>query len=118
MSKFIINFRKGIKQVCCIIDRENVSYANFDKRFLGKMNLASMLQDYYAERLHRVYILHVNWLFKMIKGIIKPFLSEKTISKRMILNDVTELKKYFTDENLLKEHGGKSEYEYKYDIEL
>lgn len=40
-----------------------------------------MLQDYYAERLHRVYILHVNFVFKMIHSLIKPFLSEKTKGK-------------------------------------
>ncbi len=67
--------------MCVIADRENTSYANFDKRFLGKMNLASMLQDYYAERLHRVYIMHINWVFKMVNKIIMPFLSEKTKSK-------------------------------------
>ncbi len=63
------------------MDRENSGYANFDRRFLGKMNFANMLQDYYAERLHKVYILHVNWVFKMIHGIVRPFMSKKTVSK-------------------------------------
>lgn len=63
------------------MDRENSGYANFDRRFFGKINLANMLQDYYAERLHKVYIIHVNWVFKILHGIVKPFMSEKTLSK-------------------------------------
>ena len=45
------------------------------------MNLISMMQDYYAERMYKVYIMHVNWIFKMVHALVKPFLSEKTISK-------------------------------------
>jgi hypothetical protein len=69
------------KQICVILDRENSGLSNFDRRFLGKLNFANMLQDYYAERLHKVYILHVNWVFKMIHGIVRPFMSGKTKSK-------------------------------------
>ena len=101
-----------------IVDREGSGYANFDKRFLGKMSLAQVLQDYYAERLHKVYILHVNWVYKMVFGIVKPFLSERTKSKLKILSDVSELKNYFTEDNLLKEHKGTSNFVYKYpDVE-
>lgn len=64
-----------------IVDRKNTGYRNLDKRLLGKMNLISMMQDYYAERMHKVYIMHVNWIFKMVHTLVKPFLSEKTISK-------------------------------------
>ena len=32
----------------------------------------------------------------------------------MIMNQVTDLKTYFSDENLLKEHGGTSEFIYNY----
>jgi hypothetical protein len=73
--------RNQIKQVCVIADRENTGWKNFDKRFLGKMGLAQVLQDFYAERLHKVYILHINWIFKAIHSIVKPFLSERTKSK-------------------------------------
>jgi hypothetical protein len=63
------------------MDRENTTYANFDRRFLGQRNLITSLQDFYAERLHRIYILHLNWLFKTIFAMVKPFLSERTKSK-------------------------------------
>jgi hypothetical protein len=54
---------------------------NMDRRFLGQMGLVGVLQDYYAERLHKAYVLHVNWIYKMLYGIVKPFLSERTKSK-------------------------------------
>jgi hypothetical protein len=63
------------------MDREGVSYSNFDKRFLGKMGLFSMLQDFYAERLHRTYVLHINWVFKMIYKLVRPFISTRTSEK-------------------------------------
>ena len=48
---------------------------------LGKTGLAQLMQDFYAERLHKIYILHVNWIFKMMYNIIKVFLSKKTKEK-------------------------------------
>jgi hypothetical protein len=105
---------KGIKQICVIMDRENTGWANFDRRFLGKMNLATILQDYYAERLHAVYILHVNWIFRSIFAMVKPFVAENTKNKMKILGDVSELKNYFKEEDLLKEHGGSSQFVFEY----
>jgi hypothetical protein len=66
------------------MDREGVSYSNFDKRFLGKMGLFGMLQDFYAERLHKIYILHINWVFRMIYNLTKPFVSTRTKKKVLI----------------------------------
>lgn len=83
-----------------------------------------MLQDYYAERLHRVHILHVNWIFRQINSLIKPFISARSaekvnhsmwfISQMNIIKAIPDLKEYFTEENLLKEHQGTSDYTYKY----
>ena len=70
-----------MKQLVVIVDRENVTMSNFDRRFIGKMGLFSVLQDFYAERLHKIFVLHINWIFRMIFNIVKPFLSEKTKDK-------------------------------------
>ena len=43
--------------------------------------VTGMLQDYYAERLEVAYILHINWFFRLMYGIFKPFLSKKTRDK-------------------------------------
>ena len=69
-----------------IVDRENVTMSNFDRRFIGKMGLFSLLQDFYAERLHKIFVLHINWLFRMLFNIVKPFLSEKTKEKVISIN--------------------------------
>lgn len=80
----------------------------FVKKLLG------MLQDYYAERLAAVYILHVNWFFRLIYAIVKPFLSRKTTDKVKILKKVSDLKKYFEEDCLLPEHTGTSTYVHPY----
>ena len=69
---------------------------NFDKRLMSLVKrLVGMLQDYYAERLAAVYILHINWFFRLIYAIVKPFLSSKTTSKVNIIKKVKDLKKFF-----------------------
>ena len=55
--------------------------ANFDRRFMGKRGLITVLQDFYAERLFRVYVLHVNWLFRMLFAMVKPMMSARTTEK-------------------------------------
>lgn len=105
----------GVARMCVIWDREGFSAKkNFDKSMLGIMKqLMGILQDFYAERLDTVYVLKPNWFFKMIYGAMKPFLSEKTKNKmKLIDNPQKDLLKYFDSENLLKEYGGTSTYEY------
>jgi hypothetical protein len=56
--------------------------ANFDKALMKfSVTFVGMLQDYYAERLCKMYVLNINWFYKMCYAIVKPFLSEKTKSK-------------------------------------
>jgi hypothetical protein len=45
------------------------------------MNFAGMMQDYYAERLSRIYVINANWMYKMAYALIKPFLAQKTKDK-------------------------------------
>ena len=73
--------------------------------------VTGMLQDYYAERLEVAYILHINWFFRLMYGIFKPFLSKKTRDKIKIMGRVSEMRNYFDDENLLACHGGTSEFD-------
>lgn len=47
-----------------IYDRTGMTAKNRDGRLLGiALDLVGMLQDCYAERLHAVYIVNVNWFF-------------------------------------------------------
>lgn len=108
-----ISDEKGIEKIVAIVDRSNVGLSNIDYKMLGQSGIIQMLQDFYAERLHAVYVLHVNWIFRMVFKLISPFMNEKTTSKLKILSSVDELGNYFTKENLLIAHNGTSEYVYK-----
>jgi len=106
----------GASHVCVLWDREGFDQKkNFDKSILTVMKqLVGILQDFYAERLEQVYILKPNWFFKMIFGLIKPFLSDKTKNKVKLINKNEELLNYFDPENLLKEYGGTSTFQYSW----
>ena len=106
----------GTSKICVIWDREGFSpKKNFDKSMLTVMKqLMGILQDFYAERLEVTYILKPNWFFKMIVGMMKPFMSDKTKKKIKVVNNTKELLDYFEPENLLKEYGGTSDFEYRW----
>lgn len=65
----------------CIIDRENSSLKNVDQRMIYKVELTQMMQDFYSERVHKIYILHVNWIYRMMYKIVSVFLSNRTKEK-------------------------------------
>ncbi len=65
-----------------IYDRTGMSRANQDMQVIKfTTSFVSMLQDYYAERLAKFYVVGANWLYKMLYAVIKPFLSKKTKEK-------------------------------------
>lgn len=104
----------GTSKICVIWDREGFDQKkNFDSSIITIMKqLLGILQDFYAERLDVVYILKPNWFFKMVFGMVKPFLSEKTKNKLKLVNKNEELLNYFEPQNLLKEYGGTADYQY------
>ena len=63
-----------------------MSRANQDMQVIKfTTSFVSMLQDYYAERLAKFYVVGANWLYKMLYAVIKPFLSKKTKEKVHLL---------------------------------
>lgn len=106
--------QNGVSKMCVIWDREGFDpKKNFDKSMLTVMKqLVGILQDFYAERLDTVYILRPNWFFKMIVGMIKPFLSDKTKKKLKLISNPKELLNYFDSDQLGREYGGTSTFEY------
>ena len=70
-------------QIVVIYDRAGFSYSkNFDKSLFNTMlKFTKILQDCYAERLYKFYVLDINWFFKMIFAIVKPFIDKKTLDK-------------------------------------
>lgn len=43
--------------------------------------LSTLVQDYYPERLHEAYVLHMNWFARLMYQICKPFIAKKTRNK-------------------------------------
>ena len=103
----------GQKQIVAIIDRKDSGISNVDYQMIGQGGIISMLQDNYAERLAFSYVIHINWVFRMVYKLVKPLMSERTTSKLNLLSSPDELKNYFNTEDLLIEHGGTSDYKYK-----
>eukprot|EP00455_Lapot_gusevi_P011218 TRINITY_DN15166_c0_g1_i3.p1 TRINITY_DN15166_c0_g1~~TRINITY_DN15166_c0_g1_i3.p1 ORF type:complete len:226 (+),score=48.13 TRINITY_DN15166_c0_g1_i3:58-678(+) len=106
---------KGADKICVIYDREGMSRKNFDLSLLTvAKSIVGVLQDYYAERLGRLYILNVNWFFWTIYKVVSPLLSQRTRDKICILRSNEELKQHFDDDELLRAHGGTSDYVHPY----
>jgi len=105
----------GQTKLCVIWDREGFTKKNYDPSvFTTLRELSGVLQDFYAERLHSLYILYPNWFFKTMFTLVKPLLNEKTKSKIKIIDKVSDLYKYFTADNLMMEYGGTSPFQYRY----
>ena len=86
----------GSEKICVIYDREGMTRQNIDFSMFGVLqSLLGMVQDFYAERLGAVYVLHANWLYHAIFGMLKPFLTERTKSKMKLLGSPAELGEYF-----------------------
>lgn len=104
---------KGNEKIVVIYDRSGFEKKNFDNKIMTfAKKFVSLLQDYYAERLACFYIVNANWFFKLMYGVIKPFLTQRTKDKMIIIGKQEDFFKYFEPENLLPEHGGTSDFIY------
>eukprot|EP00357_Protocruzia_adherens_P004485 CAMPEP_0115004304 /NCGR_PEP_ID=MMETSP0216-20121206/19116_1 /TAXON_ID=223996 /ORGANISM="Protocruzia adherens, Strain Boccale" /LENGTH=304 /DNA_ID=CAMNT_0002370253 /DNA_START=52 /DNA_END=966 /DNA_ORIENTATION=- len=105
----------GVGKVCVIYDRNGFTSANKDSSLMSLMKrIVSMMQDYYAERLSDVYVLHTNWFYWLVWNIIKPFLAKKTKEKIHIMSKPEDLLEHFDADMLSTEYGGDNTWEYEY----
>ena len=102
------------KNIVIIMDRVGFGWSNVDRRLIGNSMVLGLSQEYYMEKIFRMYVYPVNWLFQKFMALVKPFLNKETANKLVYCNSECELKQYFTEENLIKELGGTSTYEYTY----
>jgi hypothetical protein len=75
-------------------------------------NFVHITQNNYPERMGMVCIVELGWLFKIGFAVVKNFMSKRTTGKIKLLNTHAELKQYFDEDQLMKEHGGTSEWVY------
>jgi hypothetical protein len=105
----------GSTKMVVIWDREGFTRKNFDSSMFGLLKkLIGILQDFYAERLAVMYVLHSNWFFKSLFAAVKPFLAEKSKQKVKIIDKPADLLKFFDKDQLLPEYGGISTFQYCY----
>lgn len=102
-------------QLCVIYDRGNVVKANRDPQLIETVKkISGMLQDYYAERLAAMYILHVNWFYYIMFQAMKPFINKSTRKKLFIVRNVNGLREHFEEDQLMEEYGGTNGYVHSY----
>ncbi len=122
IENYLFYLCKGVKEaekttgkLSVVWDRQGFTMKNYDKRFFTLVKkFTGVLQDNYAERLDTFYILHPNWFFKTVYAVVKPFLTQRTKDKIVLINNQKDLMKHFDPDCLLKEHGGTSSFFYKY----
>jgi hypothetical protein len=71
-------------------------------------------QNYYPESLGKCLVVNPTWLFSGFYKLVRPLLDPVVAAKVEIINNYEELTKFIAPENLLKQFGGTSEYEYSY----
>jgi hypothetical protein len=73
-----------------------------------------LMQDYYAERLGSLFVLHVNWFYWFMWQCVKPLINKKTRSKIHVLKNGRGLLEYIDSDQLLREYGGTNDYVHPY----
>mmetsp|Transcript_76875 Transcript_76875/g.89316 ORF Transcript_76875/g.89316 Transcript_76875/m.89316 type:complete len:353 (-) Transcript_76875:182-1240(-) len=111
----IYNIEKGIKEaekrgqneIVVIVDMKGFSRKLMANKVTNTMKeLLTLIQSYYPERLHKLYLVNTTWLFKLLYTILKPFIDTKTRNKLSFPSHLEELKKDITADNLLQDLQG------------
>ena len=96
---------EGVGQLCVIYDRGEITDANQDPNFISlARQMASMFNDFYAERLGALYVLHVSWLHWLIYHAVRPTLPKKTREKLHVMRNPSGLREHFDSSELLVEY--------------
>ncbi|CAN1317917.1 SEC14 cytosolic factor [Linum perenne] len=105
---WICSMEEGQEKFMAIGDLEGWGYANSDIR--GYLAALHILQDYYPERLGKLFIVHVPYVFMAVWKVIYPFIDSNT-KKKIVFVDNKKLKSTLLediDESQLPEiYGGK-----------
>ena len=106
---------KGVGQLCVIYDRGGITDDNQDPNLINLVKqLSSLLQDFYAERLGALYVLHINWFYWLIYHTFKPTLPSKTREKLHVLRTPRSLRDHFELNQLMVEYTGEDTYVHPY----
>nr|XP_043637793.1 CRAL-TRIO domain-containing protein YKL091C-like [Erigeron canadensis] len=108
LERILSRMPAGQEKFMVIADIQGWGYSNSDYR--GYCAVVSILQDYYPERLGKMFVVHVPSIFMAAWKMVYPFIDEKT-KKKIFFVDNKHLKSTLLkdiDESQLPEiYGGK-----------
>ncbi|GKV17433.1 hypothetical protein SLEP1_g27945 [Rubroshorea leprosula] len=95
LDKICARMPPGQEKFVVIGDLEGWGYANSDVH--GYMAALSIVQDYYPERLEKLFIVHAPYLFMTVWKIVYPFIDNKT-KKKIVFVENKKLKSTLLEE--------------------
>jgi hypothetical protein len=98
----------GQEKFAAVADLEGWGYSNCDIR--GYLAALDIMQNYYPERLGRVFLIHVPYVFMAAWKIVYPFIDDNTKKKFVFVSDKDvdkTLREAIDETQLLEEYGGK-----------
>ncbi|KAL6909379.1 hypothetical protein ACP4OV_001660 [Aristida adscensionis] len=108
LDKTVARLPSGQEKFAAVVDLKGWGYSNCDIR--GYLAGLDIMQSYYPERLGRVFLIHVPYIFMAAWKIVYPFIDDNTKKKFVFVSD-KELDKTLReaiDESQLPEmYGGK-----------
>lgn len=108
LDKITARMPAGQEKFLCVGDLSGWGYTNSDVR--GYLAALSILQDCYPERLGKLFVVHVPYIFMAAWKAVYPFIDKKTKKKIVFVEDkkLTSILLADIDENQLPEtYGGK-----------
>lgn len=102
-----------LETCCTVMDLKGVSIGKVPQVYSYVKQASVISQNYYPERLGKLYMINAPWGFSTVWSIVKGWLDPVTVSKINILGSgyKSELLKQIPAENLPKDFGGECQCE-------
>lgn len=99
---------KLLETCCTIMDLKGVGITSVPSVYSYVKQASDISQNYYPERLGKLYLINAPWGFSSVFSVVKGFLDPVTVSKIHVLGSgyKSELLAQVPAENLPKEFGG------------
>lgn len=97
-----------LETCCSILDLKGVGVTKVPSVYGYVRQTSAISQNYYPERLGKMYLVNAPWGFSTVFGVVKQFLDPVTVNKIHILGSgyADELAKQVSKENLPESLGG------------
>ncbi|KAL4991265.1 CRAL-TRIO domain-containing protein [Aspergillus falconensis] len=99
---------KLLETSCSIIDLKGVGITSAPSVYGYLKGASAISQNYYPERLGKLYLINAPWGFSTVFSVVKSFLDPVTVNKIYVLGSgyESELLKQVPKENLPQQYGG------------